>query len=99
MLCLMLLLTLSTRSNAQKISSTDIKLLDCKRAYVKLSNERDTLKAMFADSLVKHRFERVSWILSTKEQVKTSKKWDANRGLGGACLGCWALRHWRPFIF
>lgn len=87
MLCLMLLLTLSTRSNAQKISSTDIKLLDCKRAYVKLSNERDTLKAMFADSLVKHRFERVSWILSTKEQVKTSKKMGRKQGFRWGVFG------------
>ncbi|AXE16259.1 hypothetical protein DR864_28095 [Runella rosea] len=54
---------------------------------MKLSNERDTLKKMFADSLVKHRFERVSWTLSTKEQVKASKKTGRKQGFRWGVFG------------
>lgn len=71
---LTLILILSMRSNAQKISNADIKLLDCKRAYVKLSNERDTLKAMFADSLLNHKAERVTWALQKQEEKKEAKR-------------------------
>lgn len=81
MLCLTLLWMLNTNANAQKISSPtpvfvpiEAQLLDCKRAYIKLSNERDTVKAMFIDSLMKHSYERVTWKKSTEKQVKEAEK-------------------------
>ena len=54
--------------------------MDCKRAYVKLSNERDTIKNMFADSLFRHRFERTFWAANTKKQVKVAKATGRKQG-------------------
>ncbi|WP_428668149.1 hypothetical protein [Runella sp.] len=61
--------------------------MDCKRSYVKLSNERDTLKSMFADTLLKHRAERVVWKSETKSQVKTAKKTGRKQGFTWGVIG------------
>lgn len=87
-------LILSTRSNAQKITDNlpkitpiQVQLFDCKKAYIKLSDERDTLKAMLADSLLRHRFERTFWVANTKKQVKTAKKSGRKQGITLGVLG------------
>lgn len=75
---------LSMSANAQKTTvsppSVQVQFMECKREYVKLSNERDTLKSMFADTLLKHRAERVVWKSQTESQVTTAKKTGRKQG-------------------
>lgn len=73
--------------------------MDCKRAYVKLSNERDTLKKMFVDSLFKHTFERMAWKQTAKSEFKRGKKTGRKQGVflvlipEIAFVLYWTLRH------
>ena len=85
---LILLSVAGMNVNAQKISSLtpkytplEVQLFDCKKAYIKLSDERDSLKNMHADSLLSFDFQRIAWGKKSKTTVKETKKTWFGRGV------------------